>query len=732
MVTWVHQGSEISMTQTVGVLLPFPLNDVYSYSVPNGILVKKGDFVHIPWGKRSSWGVVWTLDPPLPPGKSLKSLEKVYEKVSLPEISHQFMAWVARYNLGPLGAVLKMVFPVPDVLTPTKTELLYGKGEAPEGRSTPLRLRVGDYLDQHGLASLDDLQKACDAQRAVLKDMVEKGWLVLVASRLPPPLFKDPDLSSSVVVLSPSQKEAATVLKEQVSHENFSVTLLEGVTGSGKTEVYFEAMRAVLRQKKQVLVLLPEIALTTQWLQRFEKNFGVTPALWHGDLRASQRTKAWRAIAKGQALVTVGARSALFLPYVDLGLIIVDEEHDGSYKQEEGFIYHARDMAVVRAQLGKIPLILASATPSLETLWNVQEGRYRHVMLEDRYQAKIPQIQAVDLRQEREKTKHWIAPLLRQHLQDTLARGEQSLLYLNRRGYAPLLLCRLCGERLSCTQCQAWLVVHHQANQIQCHHCGHQRPRPQGCQACDTPDSLIPCGPGVERIAEEVEALFPEARTAVMSRDTLSTAKKLEHLMEQIEAREIDILIGTQLVVKGHHFPYLTCVGVIDGDLSLNGGDPRACEKTYQLLHQVSGRAGRAAYPGHVFLQTYYPEHPVLQALLSGNRADFIREELQARAEHHLPPFGRLAALILSGPRGEHVQSYGYQLAKCIPRHEGVDVLGPAPAPLTLLRGQSRWRFLIKAPRTFALQNFLKTWIHQKPLPPQVRLQIDVDPYTFL
>lgn len=657
--------------KTVGVLLPLPLEGVYSYGVPEGMEVEVGNFVHVPWGKRSTWGVVWTLDPPLPPGKVLKFLENVYDFPFLPASVRAFISWVARYHLGALGSILKMVFPVPKALMRPKSE----------------------------------------------------GY------------FEMPALSCGGIVLSPSQQKAAEVLKQRVQEGIFSVTLLEGVTGSGKTEVYFEALRTALHQNKQVLVLLPEIALTTQWLQRFEKNFGVSPALWHGDLSPAQRTKTLRAIAHGQAHVTVGARSALFLPYPELGLVIVDEEHDGSYKQEEGFIYHARDMAVVRAQLGKFPLILASATPSLETLWNRQEGRYHYVSLEDRYQAQLPHLHLVDLRQEKPQTKGkgWISPLLRQALQEGLARGEQSLLYLNRRGYAPLLLCRLCGERISCKQCQAWLVVHEQSNQIQCHHCGHQRARPQVCQACGALDALVPCGPGVERIAEEAKTLFPQARIAVMSRDTLQTAQKLESLMADIEARAVDILIGTQLVVKGHHFPYLTCVGVIDGDLSLHGGDLRACEKTYQLLHQVSGRAGRADHPGHVFLQTYYPDHPVLQALLSGDRRAFIDQELAARAAHKLPPFGRLAALILSGIQAERVQAYAYQLAKCIPRHDNsMDVLGPAPAPLTLLRGRSRWRFLVKTPRTFPLQNFLQTWLQAKPPPPHVRLHIDIDPYTFL
>lgn len=658
--------------KTVGVLLPLPLEEIYSYRVPEEMAptLTRGDFVHVPWGKGATWGVVWTENPPIPPGKTLKSLESVSAINRLPPASQAFLTWVAQYYLGTKGAVLKMVFPVPKALSPLKNEVF----------------------------------------------------------------FENPSLTASPVVLSPSQAEAAEALKAQIQQDIFSVTLLEGVTGSGKTEVYFEALRVSLQQNKQVLVLLPEISLTTQWLHRFEKNFGVTPAIWHGDLSPTQRAKTLRAIAQGRAPVTVGARSALFLPYPQLGLIIVDEEHDPSYKQEEGFIYHARDMAVVRAQVGKCPLILASATPSLETLWNVEKRRYHHVLLEDRYQAQLPQLHLIDLRTTRpkDKEKTWISPLLRQHLHEGLARGEQSLLYLNRRGYAPLLLCRLCGERLSCKNCHAWLVVHQHRHQLQCHHCGHRRPLPQDCLACGAAESLVPCGPGVERIAQEVKTLFPQARTAVMSRDTLSTPQKLTDLMTQIESRAVDILIGTQLVVKGHHFPYLTCVGVIDGDLSLHGGDPRACEKTYQLLHQVAGRAGRATHPGQVFLQTYAPDHPVLQALLSGDRHLFLEQELQDRAAHRLPPFGRLAALILSGSRADHVQSYAAHLAKCIPRHEGVDVLGPAPAPLTVLRGKSRWRFLVKAPRAFPLQNFLKTWLQQKRPPASVQLHIDIDPYTFL
>ncbi|MSP44186.1 MAG: primosomal protein N', partial [Alphaproteobacteria bacterium] len=502
-------------------------------------------------------------------------------------------------------------------------------------------------------------------------------------------------------------------------------------TGSGKTEVYFEAIAETLRQGRQALVLLPEIALTAQFLHRFEARFGVAPAEWHSQLPESKRRAVWRAVAGGQARVAAGARSALYLPFPDLGLIIVDEEHDAAYKQEEGVIYHARDMAVVRAHLGGMPIVLSSATPSLETMVNAQNGRYAHLILPDRHGgAQLASIEAVDMRHGGLRAGQFLSPRLRQLMAETLARGEQVMLFLNRRGYAPLTLCRACGSRMECPNCSVWLVEHRFHNRLLCHHCGHETPKPQACPACGVSGAMVALGPGIERLAEETAAAFPEFTPALLSGD--QDMEETRRAIAAFTRGETRILIGTQIISKGHHFPRLTLAGVIDADLGLAGGDLRAAERTFQLLHQVSGRAGRAEHPGHAVLQTYMPEHPVMQALISGDQEKFLAAETQARRARGLPPFGRLAALIVSGPDQAEVRQLAALLARHAPQSRGLQVFGPAPAPLALLRGRHRYRLLLTATRQHDVQGLLRQWLGRVKVPRQIRLAVDVDPYGFL
>jgi len=506
---------------------------------------------------------------------------------------------------------------------------------------------------------------------------------------------------------------------------------LQGVTGSGKTEVYFEAIAQALRQGKQILVLVPEIALTVQFLERFRSRFGVLPAEWHSQLTDARRRNIWRAVASGEARVVVGARSALFLPFTDLGLIIVDEEHDAAYKQEDGVIYHARDMAVVRAHLGNIAIVLCSATPSLESVVNAQTGRYGHLILPDRHGgAQLASIEAVDMRAAGLPAGQFISARLQHLMGETLARGEQVLLFLNRRGYAPLTLCRACGQRMECPNCSAWLVEHRFHNRMLCHHCGHEAQKPKACPACAVEDKMVALGPGIERLAEEVGAAFPEFTPAILSGD--HSVDQVRDTLAAFTRGETKLLIGTQIIAKGHHFPDLTLVGVIDADLGLSGGDLRAAERTFQMLHQVSGRAGRARRPGHAVMQTYMPEHPVMQALISGDQAKFLAAESDARRARNLPPFGRLAALIISGPDQIQVRDFATQLARHAPHGKDVHVLGPAPAPLALLRGRHRYRLLLMATRQHNVQAILRQWLAKIKVPPKLRLAVDVDPYSFM
>jgi primosomal protein N' (replication factor Y) len=612
-----------------------------------------------------------------------------------------------------------------------RPRLAYMGGGPLPARMTEARLRaIRVALDNAPMAP-GALARRAGVSDAVVRGLIDAG--TLLAMHLPPDAPLPEPEPVGVRALSAAQGAAAKALRAAVDGGRFTPILLDGVTGSGKTEVYFEAVAEALEGGGQVLILLPEIALSIQFLDRFAAAFGCPPVEWHSDVPAPKRKQYWRAIARGEAKVVVGARSALFLPFPDLRLIVVDEEHERAFKQEEGVTYHARDMAVTRAKLGDIPIVLASATPALETLANVAAGRYTRLHLPERHgPARLPQIAAIDLRRTPPERGRWLSPQLIAAVEDTLAAGEQALLFLNRRGYAPLTLCRHCGERVACPACHSWLVEHRLRHRLACHWCGFERPIPQSCPACHDKGTLVACGPGVERVAEEASERFPKARLRVLSSDALQGPLALEAALEDIALGAVDLIVGTQLVAKGHNFPNLTLVGVVDADLGLEGGDLRAGERTFQLLQQVAGRAGRAERPGRALLQTYMPEHPVMQALLRNDRDGFLARESENRRAFDLPPFGKLAALIVSGPDQGQTEAAARALAAAAPRGAGLNVLGPAPAPLALLRGRHRMRLLLKAARTIDVPRVLRDWVAKVKVPGSVRVAIDVDPYSFL
>jgi len=603
---------------------------------------------------------------------------------------------------------------------------------APEIKMTKPRERVLEVLRGGPPMTAAEAALAAGCSPAVVTGLYKADALA-EAAQVRRMEFHAPDVKRAGPKLSKAQRAAADRLVAHVRAGAFAADLLDGVPGSGKTEVYFEAVAEALREGKQALVLLPEIAPGAQWLARFEKRFAAKPAQWHSDLGARERRETWRAVADGRARVVVGARSALFLPFHDLGLIVVDEEHDPAFKQEEGVIYHARDMAVVRAHLGSFPICLVSATPSLESVVNTETGKYALSHLPERHGgAVLPELDLIDMRREKLPATRWLSDTLTRALTETFAAGEQAMLFLNRRGYAPLTLCRTCGFRLACPNCSAWLVEHRVSGRLQCHHCGHTARLPDHCPNCDAEHAFAACGPGVERVAEEVLNAFPDIRFALASSDTLSGPRAAADLIGRIERHELDLVIGTQIVAKGYHFPLLTLVGVVDGDLGLAGGDLRAAERTYQLLYQVAGRAGRGEKPGRVMVQTYLPDHPVMQAMRSGVRDQFIAEEVRARQELSMPPFGRLVALIVSGAAEAAVDAQAQALARCAPRYDGVRVLGPAPAPLALLRGRHRRRLLMKVQPGIAPQTIVREWLARAPKEKGVRIQVDVDPQSFL
>jgi primosomal protein N' (replication factor Y) len=719
---------------TVAVLLPLALAGTYDYLVPAALAVAPGDFVRVPLGRREAVGVVWGDASGDIARARLRPIAARLAIPALTAVQRRFVDWVAAYSLSSAGAVLRMAMSIPEALEPRAGPAVL-RAVAGFAAAKPLseaRRRALEILAAREPIGAAALARAAGVSAAVVKGLVAQGAIAIEArAEAPPGVLADPD--AATVQLSADQAVAAAALGAAARANEFSVTLLEGVTGSGKTEVYFEAIAETLRAGRQALVLLPEIALSAQWIERFSRRFGARPALWHSEVRRGERRAIWRGVIDGLVRVVVGARSALFLPFPDLGLIVVDEEHDGSFKQDDGVIYHARDMAVVRAHLGAIPAVLASATPAIETVANVARGRYRHATLPSRHGgAVLPAIGILDMRREALPAARWISPTLETALRETLSAGEQAMLFLNRRGYAPVTVCRHCGAKLSCPHCSAWLVEHRLASRLQCHHCGHGTALPEACPSCAARRSLVGCGPGVERLSEEAAALFPAARIAVVASDTLGGPGAVEAFVRRMRAREIDLLIGTQVVAKGHDFPLLTTVGVVDADLTLGGGDLRAAERTWQLLSQVAGRAGRGERPGRVLLQSYMPDHPVLQALASGDKPRFVAAEMAAREEAGYPPFGRLAAIIVSAPKRDLAEEAAAEIARKADRVEGIELFGPAPAPLAVLRGLHRFRLLAKARKDAPLQATLRRWLAASRHPAAVRIKVDVDPYGFL
>ena len=704
------------------------------YRVPDGMQVQPGSIVLAPLGPRQITGIVWEadrLETGDVPDSKLRPLADVMPVPPLSTPLRRLIEWTADYYCAPLSAVARMVISSGGALNGPTTMTEYRlSGGMPE-RMTPQREAAIDAL-QGEQATIRELAGIAGVSEGVLRGLVNQGVIepVSVAIDRPFPTAK-PDFD--VPALSPDQREVTDRLVEAVAARKFAPFLLDGVTGSGKTETYFEAMAQAIRMGRQVLVLLPEIALTENFLIRFEQRFGAAPVLWHSSLKSTERRRAWRAISEGTAQVVVGARSALFLPYADLGLIVVDEAHEVSFKQDDGVRYNARDVSVMRARFEGFPVVLASATPALESLQMAESGIYEKLDLPSRFGgAQLPHIDTINLGEEPPERGRWLAPRLVAALEDRLAKGEQSLLFLNRRGYAPLTLCRHCGFRFQCPNCSAWLVEHRFSQRLACHHCGHETAPPDACPECGEPDCLVACGPGVERIADEVAELLPEARVAIATSDTLNSPERAAQFIHEAEQCAIDVIVGTQLVTKGFHFPELTLVGVVDADLGLEGGDLRAGERTYQQIAQVAGRAGRGSKPGEVLIQTRHPDAPVIAALAAGDRDAFYAAETEARRHAGAPPFGRWAAIIISSEGDAEARQAANRLSDARPHIDDLMILGPAPAPLAMLRGRYRYRFLINARRNVEVQKILMAWLATQQFAPGVRVGVDIDPYSFV
>lgn len=731
-----HQIARFDPGDRVGIMLPAPFDAALDYIVPEGLVLGPGDFVQVELGARLVTGIVWGPGEGDVAADRLKQVAGRFDVPPMADAMRRFLDRAADYTLTPPGMMVRLGTRVPDLGKPPPMRRVWSlSGERPE-RRTPARDRVIAALEAHGGLGLGtgELSELAGVSSAVVTGLAKAGGLEAreVARDAPfPPLFGQ----MAGAHLNDAQAEAAQLLRTAVSTAVFQPFLLRGVTGSGKTEVYLEAVAECIAAGRQSLVLVPEVALTPGFLQRVEARFGARPGEWHHGIAPPERRRVWMAVAEGRVQLVVGARSALFLPFTDLGLIVVDEEHETSFKQDDTVLYHARDMAVLRAAEEDAVIVMASATPSLETWANAESGKYRRLDLPERFGAAVmPEMRMIDLREHHPGRNRWISDPLADAVRGRLGRGEQSLLFLNRRGYAPLTRCLACGHSFQCEHCDCLMVTHRFRNQLLCHQCGHVAPVPRSCPACGRDDRLSVIGPGVERLKEEVGELFPDARVEMLSSDVAESPRELKARLGAIAAGETDIVIGTQMIAKGHNFPALTLVGVVDADMGLQGGDLRAAERSFQLIQQVAGRAGRADKPGMALIQTASPDHEVMQAIVSNDAEGFWRAEAAMRQEAGVPPYGRMAGVVVSGPEEAQVWEVANMLARSagVLTAIGAEVYGPAPAPLARIRGRHRVRLLVKAPKGVRLQPTLKAWRAAVKAPGRIRVVIDVDPQSFL
>ncbi|SMO88776.1 replication restart DNA helicase PriA [Thalassovita litoralis] len=728
------QAEFYSEGELVGVLTAQPINRVLDYKAPEGGCWA-GAFVEVPLGPRKVVGVVWAGGKGDYDRSKIRSIIRVLDVAPMREEMQIFLQRAADYTLTPLSAMLRLASRAPGLGDPPSMQKVYRLGASEPDRMTDARTRVLAVLEDYGgLAfTLKELAEAAGVTTTVVKGLVKQG-AVLEEDRPRDLPFAHLDPAFGGKTLTGDQEQAALSLRAAIQSGRYGTTLLRGVTGSGKTEVYLEAVAECLRQGRQALVLLPEIALTAEFLTRVQARFGAKPAEWHSGVTMTERRRIWKMVGQGGAQMVIGARSALFLPFQNLGLVVVDEEHDTSYKQEDGVLYNARDMAVLRASICGARVVLASATPSLESWTNAEAGKYDKLTLTSRFgEAVMPDMRAIDMRGESLPSDRWISGALQREVKARVERGEQALLFINRRGYAPITLCRACGHQIACDHCDARMVEHRFQKRLVCHQCGESAPIPETCPNCGAEGRLAPVGPGVERLTEEAQALFPDARVVTLSSDLYGSARALKAQIEDIAAGGADIIIGTQLVAKGHNFPLLTLVGVIDADLGLQGSDLRAAERTFQLMRQVAGRAGRSERKGLALLQTYQPEHPVIRAIIAGDEDGFWRAEAEERRHAGVPPFGRMAGIILSSPDVQDVFDLGNDMARRDGplRQVGAQIFGPAPAPIARIRGRHRVRLLVKADKGAPLQAALTRWLAQFRPSNQTRISVDIDPQTF-
>ena len=725
----------------VKVLIPNVVNTGYDYRLTADADI--GQFVRVSVMNRHYIGVVFGFgDSGLAPEK-IKNVAEIYpQKLSVDDLS--WIQKMSAWTLMTSGAVLRLIINVPDAFLPPRIEPLYNFNFDADGKITENRQMVMDAYSSNDNTpmTINDLRNIAHVGPSVINTMIKRGLLTLCETRVVESNeFNYTYRDTGNVVLNDEQSAAAHAIGAAVDSGGFSVHVLDGITGSGKTQVYFDSVLRAYNAGKSVLLMMPEIALTAQFMTRFQHRFGAPPVVWHSNLTAARRREIWRGVLDKKIKIVVGTRSALFLPWQDLGLIVVDEEHDSSYKQEDMGNYHARDMAILRAKIAGFPIVLASATPSAETLHNVNVGKYKILKLTSRFGgAQLPAISTIDLRESRptdymlpdnDISQHGcLSPALCDAITETLNAHQQVMLFINRRGFAPITQCRKCGWVATCPDCSVGMTYHKRLGKLLCHMCGRTMPLPQKCPECANEISMF--GAGLERIEQEVHARFPNAKTALVSSDTIMTRQTLERLVEKMEKGEIDIVIGTQILAKGHHFPNLTLVGVVDSDMGLFGTDFRAPEHTFQQLFQVAGRAGRGEFPGRVLLQTYQPTNPVLTAICNCDRDSFMNTDMAARRAAQMPPFGQLIALVIEGEKEATLKSFCDALAAAAPKLNGGKIMGPIAAQIYQIRNWYRMRFLIAGGESANLQPIVKNWLATVRVPANIRIKIDVNPQNFM
>ncbi len=700
-----------------------------------------GTFVCVTVMNRPHIGIVWGVGDSGLPSEKIKSVSKIFEnKLAITDL--QWLRRMSDWTLMPLGMALRLIINVPDAFLPPPLETLYIYNQDVQTRMTANRQSVLDAFSANDNEAMtaSDIQNISGVSSSVVRTMIDKGLLIASGAQAKNPLdFSIKYQDSGDIKLNQEQQIAADAIGESVGRGGFSVFLLDGVTGSGKTQVYFEAAWRAYSAGKSVLLMMPEIALTAQFMHRFASRFGAAPVVWHSNLTAARRRAIWRGVLNGEIRMVVGTRSALFLPWTDLGLIVIDEEHDTSYKQEDMGNYHARDMAILRAAIAGFPVVLASATPAAETLENVNSGKYTHLRLTSRFGgAQMPDITTIDLRENRpiqyligeEAQTGYLSPPMCDAMSQTLDAGHQVMLFINRRGFAPLVGCNKCGWAATCPDCSVGMTYHKRTAKLQCHMCGRTMPLPPKCPDCGS--GITMRGVGLEKVEQEVNNRFPNARTALVSSDIITSRGALERLVDKMESGEINVVIGTQILAKGHHFPNLTLVGVVDADMGLFGTDFRAAEHTFQQLFQVAGRAGRGALAGRVLLQTYQPDHPVITALCAGDRDGFMAIDMSGRRAAQMPPYGQLIAIVIEGEKESVLQKYCADLASAAPVLTGGRIMGPITAQIYQIRNWYRMRFLVAGGRNAALQPVVAHWLDKVKRPANIRVKIDVNPINFM